>query len=98
MVQSAITRRELSIAGKIGEPHCVPNWVEDSGNHQPLRAVKLNQMRFEGELNDAFGLALAPGLVNSRHEFTERLRLPCGTGFLFGDLVVFHNLLVVIAF
>jgi hypothetical protein len=41
-------------------------------NCEAFRSPKLNHARFDGELNNAFGLALAPGAIDARNEIAER--------------------------
>jgi hypothetical protein len=62
-------------------------------NHKPLWAVELDQLHLEGELNNAFGPAFAPSLVNTRHEIAKGQWRFLGTGFLLRDLVNFHNMI-----
>jgi hypothetical protein len=47
----------------------------------PLWAAKLNQMQRHGQMNHAFGPALAEGLVNTGDEITEGQWLWFGTYF-----------------
>jgi hypothetical protein len=61
-----------------------------SRNHKPFRAAKLNHMRFEGELDDSFGPALAPSVVNTRHEISESQRTSPRFGLDWQDLINFH--------
>jgi hypothetical protein len=51
-----------------------------SGNHKELLAAKLDQVRFDGELNDSFGLSFSPRAVSTGHEITEGQRLFSGMG------------------
>ncbi|MGA2748537.1 MAG: hypothetical protein ABSG59_07160 [Verrucomicrobiota bacterium] len=44
-------------------------------------AAKLNQARFDGQLNDALGFLFAPGAVNTRDEITECQLLLWGMNF-----------------
>jgi hypothetical protein len=45
-------------------------------------------MRFEGELNNSLGPALAPGVVNTRHEITEGQWPFPGIGFHLRALIL----------
>ena|SRR5580698_6783087 len=40
-------------------------------NHEPFFSAKLNHMHLNGEADNSDGLALAPDMVNPRHEITE---------------------------
>jgi hypothetical protein len=59
-----------------------------------VRAAKLNQVRREGKLDDAFGPAFAPGFINTRHEIAEGHGPSVGMGFCLRDLIRFHFMMV----
>jgi len=66
-------------------------------NHKSVSATKFNQMHFEGELNDSFGPAFAPSLVNTSHEIAKGQRLSLGTDFQLRILTDFHNTIIAFA-
>jgi hypothetical protein len=43
-----------------------------SSDHKPICSDKLNQAHFDGELDNAFGFAMAAGAINACHEITKR--------------------------
>jgi hypothetical protein len=55
--------------------------LRSSGNYNALSSAKLDQMRLDGEPNNAFGLALAAGVINARDEVTEGQRFLAGVCF-----------------
>jgi hypothetical protein len=67
-----------------------------SRNHNSFCAAKLNQTHLQGELNDSFGPAFAPSLVNTRHKITEGQRDFPAAALDLRNFINFHdtNLLV----
>jgi len=43
-----------------------------SRNHKTFRAAELDHMHIDGQINNSFGSAFAPSVVNTCHEISER--------------------------
>src|SRR5665213_3544504 len=65
---------------------------KSSRNHKPLRAAKLNQIHRDGQLNDSFGLPLAPSTVNASHKLAECQLLTGRMGFHRHFLLIFNHI------
>jgi hypothetical protein len=51
-------------------------------------------MHFDGEIDNSFGAAFAPSVVNTCHEITEGQRPFAGMGVRSRDLIIFHHTVV----
>jgi hypothetical protein len=58
---------------------------------QTFCVAKLNHACRDSQLNNTFGPAFAPSIVNSRHEIAEGQRLSLGMGVHLQGLINFHN-------